>query len=79
MYSIWPTSMWPVSPKSSSNYLDFVSADEVKYATTLDKTYVTNVVSVISNVSPIQSFPWVCRQRETNFARYVSFDITDNM
>jgi len=44
---MWPTSMWPVSPKSSSNFLDFISTAEVKYATTLDKTVVTGEICFI--------------------------------
>ena len=44
---MWPTSMWPVSPRSSSNFLDFISADEVKYAITLDKTVVTSEICFI--------------------------------
>lgn len=38
---IWPTTMWPISPRSISNYFDFVSSDEVEHVLLENKEYVT--------------------------------------
>ncbi|KAG7532498.1 Nucleic acid-binding OB-fold [Arabidopsis thaliana x Arabidopsis arenosa] len=77
---IWPTTMWPVSPRSNSNFFNFIHSDEVEYAGAQDKEHVTDAIGVISKVSAIQRFPFVCREGETDYeSRYVHFEIKDDM
>ncbi|KAG7567733.1 Replication protein A OB domain [Arabidopsis thaliana x Arabidopsis arenosa] len=77
---IWPTTMWPVSPRCNGNFFNFIHSDEVEYAGLEDKQHVSDAIGVVSSVSAIQRFPFVCRQGETGYeARYVVFEIKDDM
>ncbi|KAL9840459.1 hypothetical protein AtNW77_Chr2g0228661 [Arabidopsis thaliana] len=69
--------MWPVSDRSDETSLQFIHADEVESEY---KDYVTDAIGVISSVSTVSRFPYVCREGETDFeARYVTFTIKDNL
>ncbi|EFH57027.1 predicted protein, partial [Arabidopsis lyrata subsp. lyrata] len=49
----WETKMVHITPRSINNYMDFIDYDEIKYAGTQEKEYVTDVVGVVRSVSPI--------------------------
>ncbi|KAL9285912.1 hypothetical protein AtEden1_Chr4g0279911 [Arabidopsis thaliana] len=57
--------------------LQFIHADEVESES---EDYVTHAIRVISSVSNVARFPYVCREGETDYeARYVTFTIRDNL
>ncbi|CAE6199660.1 unnamed protein product [Arabidopsis arenosa] len=51
---IWPTTMWPVGPRSNGNFFNFIHSDEVEYAGSEDKDHVSDAIGVICDVSAIQ-------------------------
>ncbi|KAG7572528.1 Nucleic acid-binding OB-fold [Arabidopsis suecica] len=74
------TTMWPVRSKSWSNFWNFVWPDTVRNAHEDDKNSVSDAMGVISAVSNIGRFPYVCRRGETDYeARYVCFKIVNNV
>ncbi|KAL9858951.1 hypothetical protein AtNW77_Chr1g0042541 [Arabidopsis thaliana] len=69
--------MWPVSPRSTQISLQVIHSDEVEYE---PDTYVNDAVGIISSVSTVARFPYVCREGETDYeAKYVKFTIRDNL
>ncbi|KAL9308584.1 hypothetical protein AtEden1_Chr1g0041961 [Arabidopsis thaliana] len=76
--------MWPVSPRSAQISLQVIHSDEVEYepdtyVNDSDLTILINV-GIISSVSTVARFPYVCREGETDYeAKYVKFTIRDNL
>ncbi|KAL9285923.1 putative nucleic acid-binding protein [Arabidopsis thaliana] len=74
---MWHTKMWPVSDISTESSLQFIHVDEVESES---EDYVTDAIRVISSVSTVARFPYVCREGKTDYVpRYVIFTITDNL
>ncbi|KAG7583611.1 Nucleic acid-binding OB-fold [Arabidopsis suecica] len=74
------TTMWPVRSRSFSNFFDFVTPDAVRNPHPDDLTYVTDAMGVISAVSTIGRFPFVCHPGEIDYeARYLCFNIVNNV
>ncbi|KAG7599001.1 Nucleic acid-binding OB-fold [Arabidopsis suecica] len=74
------TTMWPVRSKSWNNYWNFVWPDTVRNAHEDDKNSVYDAMGVITAVSTIGRFPYVCRRGETDYeSRYVCFIIENNV
>ncbi|KAL9858949.1 putative nucleic acid-binding protein [Arabidopsis thaliana] len=74
---MWHTKMWPISDRSDESSLQFIHADEVESEY---EDYGTDAIGVISSVSTVSRFPYVCRQGETDFeARYVTLTLKDNL
>ncbi|KAL9808892.1 hypothetical protein AtNW77_Chr00c001g0320511 [Arabidopsis thaliana] len=74
---MWYTKLWHVSDISTKSSLQFIHADEVESES---KDYVTDAIRVISSVSTVARFPYVCREGETDYeARYMTFTIRDNL
>ncbi|KAL9808899.1 hypothetical protein AtNW77_Chr00c001g0320601 [Arabidopsis thaliana] len=61
---MWHTKMWPVSDISTESSLQFIHADEVESEY---EDYVTNAIRVISSVSTVARFPYVCREGKTDY------------
>ncbi|KAL9816322.1 hypothetical protein AtNW77_Chr4g0276451 [Arabidopsis thaliana] len=69
--SMWPTKMWHVSPISTRSFFDCIYPDELQDA---------DEMGVITSVSKVKRFPYVCCQGESNYhVRYVTFNIKDNL
>ncbi|KAG7594947.1 P-loop containing nucleoside triphosphate hydrolase [Arabidopsis thaliana x Arabidopsis arenosa] len=74
------TTIWPVRSRGFSNFFDFVTPDVLRNPHPDDGTYVTDAMGVITAVSTIGRFPFVCRPGETDYeARYVCFKIANNV
>ncbi|KAL9840473.1 hypothetical protein AtNW77_Chr2g0228861 [Arabidopsis thaliana] len=84
---IWETSVYPFPELVKRDFFDFIFSIDLKYPCLEDWDYVTDkflvnlyAMGVVSNISAIKKFLFVCRQGETDYeSRYVSFDLLDNM
>ncbi|KAL9812048.1 hypothetical protein AtNW77_Chr5g0116401 [Arabidopsis thaliana] len=77
---IWETSVYPLPELVKRDFFDFIFPIDLKYPCLEDWDYVTDAMSVVTNISAIKKFPFVCRQGETDYeSRYVSFELLDNM